>query len=92
MRMGLVVGILGLGIVALRIVTERRHVIGVLRAVGYKRAHVMLGLMTESAVTATIGAVVGIAAGVTMGYLFYRQSDSRPDSASTWPASEASWG
>jgi putative ABC transport system permease protein len=78
MRMGLVVGILSLGIVALRIVTERRHVIGVLRAVGYKRVHVMLGLMTEAAVTATIGAVVGIVVGVTMGYLFYRQSDSQP--------------
>jgi putative ABC transport system permease protein len=78
MRMGLVVGILSLGIVALRIVTERRHVIGVLRAVGYKRVHVMLGLMTEAAVTATIGAVVGIVVGVTMGFLFYRQSDSQP--------------
>ena len=78
MRMGLVVGILSLGIVALRIVTERRHVIGVLRAVGYKRVHVMLGLMTEAAVTTTIGAVVGIVVGVSMGYLFYRQSDSQP--------------
>ena len=78
MRMGLVVGILSLGIVALRVVTERRHVIGVLRAMGYKRAHVMLGLMTEAAVTATIGAVVGVVVGVTMGYLFYRQSDSHP--------------
>jgi putative ABC transport system permease protein len=78
MRMGLVVGILSLGIVALRIVTERRHVIGVLRAVGYKRRHVMLGLMTEATVTATIGAVVGIVVGVTMGYLFYRQGESQP--------------
>lgn len=78
MRMGLVVGILSLGIVALRIVTERRHVIGVLRAIGYKRVHVMLGLMAEAAVTTTIGAVVGVVVGVTMGYLFYRQSDSQP--------------
>jgi putative ABC transport system permease protein len=78
MRMGLVVGILALGIVALRTVTERRHVIGVLRAMGYKRRDVMFGLLTESAVTATIGAVVGIVVGVTMGYLFYRQSDSQP--------------
>jgi putative ABC transport system permease protein len=78
MRMGLVVGILSLGIVALRIVTERRHIIGVLRAIGYRRRHVMLGLMTEAAVTATIGAVVGIVVGVTMGYLFYRQSESQP--------------
>ncbi len=78
MRMGLVVGILSLGIVGMRVVTERRHVIGVLRAVGYKRRHVMLGLMTEATVTATIGAAVGIVVGVTMGYLFYRQSASQP--------------
>jgi putative ABC transport system permease protein len=78
MRMGLVVGILSLGIVAFRIVTERRHVIGVMRALGFKRRAVMVGLMAEAAVTATIGAVVGIVVGVTMGYLFYRQQDSKP--------------
>jgi putative ABC transport system permease protein len=76
MRMGLVVGILGLGIVALRVVTERRHVIGILRAIGYQRSDVILTLLTESAVTATIGAGVGIAAGAAMGYLFYHQNDT----------------
>jgi putative ABC transport system permease protein len=75
MRMGIVVGILGLGIVALRAVTERRHVIGILRAIGYKRRDVILALLTESAVTATIGAGVGIVTGLAMGYLFYRQGD-----------------
>ena len=84
MRMGLVIGILSLGIVALRVVTERRHVIGVLRAIGYKRRAVMAGLMTESAVTATIGVVVGMIVGVTMGYLFYRQQDSQPGFGIDW--------
>jgi putative ABC transport system permease protein len=78
MRMGLAVGILGLGIVAMRAGTERRHVIGILRAIGYKRRSIILGLLGESAVSATIGAGVGIVAGISMGYLFYRQSDSRP--------------
>jgi putative ABC transport system permease protein len=78
MRMGLVVGILSLGIVALRIVVERRHVIGVLRALGYKKVHVLTGLMAEATVTATIGAVVGLAVGIIMGYVFYRQQDSQP--------------
>jgi putative ABC transport system permease protein len=77
MRMGLVVGILSLGIVALRIVVERRHVIGVLRAIGYKRIHVLSGLMAEATVTATIGAVVGIVVGLIMGYVFYRQQDTQ---------------
>ena len=76
MRMGLVVGILALGIVALRIITERRHVIGVLRALGYRSRAVMTGLMTEAFVTATIGSVVGIAVGLTMGYIFWRQDDT----------------
>jgi putative ABC transport system permease protein len=76
MRMGLVVGILGLGIVAQRVVTERRHVIGILRAIGYKRRTMILALLTESAVTTTIGAAVGVVAGVAMGYLFYRQGNS----------------
>jgi putative ABC transport system permease protein len=78
MRMGLAVGILGLGIVAMRAGTERRPVIGILRAIGYKRRSIILGLLGESAVSATIGAGVGIVAGISMGYLFYRQSDSRP--------------
>ncbi|HEX2069732.1 MAG TPA: FtsX-like permease family protein [Actinomycetota bacterium] len=79
MRMGLVVGILSLGIVAFRIITERRHVIGVMRALGFKRRSVMVGLMAEAALTASIGAVVGIVVGVTMGYLFYRQGDAEGD-------------
>ncbi len=78
MRMGLVVGILGLGIVASRVVTERRAVIGILRAIGYQRRSIILGLLSESAVSATIGAAVGIVAGISMGYMFYRQSGSRP--------------
>jgi putative ABC transport system permease protein len=77
MRMGLVVGILSLGIIALRAIVERRHVIGVMRALGYSRRSVMAGLMTEAAATATIGAVVGMAAGTVMGYMFYRQFNAQ---------------
>lgn len=77
MRMGLVVGLLSLGIIALRIVVERRHVIGVLRALGYKRRAVMGGLMAEAATTAAIGAIVGAIVGLIMGFLFYRQEESQ---------------
>ncbi|MGH2794876.1 MAG: ABC transporter permease [Actinomycetota bacterium] len=84
MRMGLIIGILSLGIVALRVVTERRHVIGVLRAIGYRRRAVMAGLMTESAMTATIGVFVGMVVGLVMGYLFYRQQDSQPGFGVDW--------
>jgi putative ABC transport system permease protein len=73
MRLGLLVGILSLGILGLRAVVERRHAIGVMRALGYRRRGVMAGLMTEAVLTASIGVVVGVAAGTVMGYLFLLQ-------------------
>jgi putative ABC transport system permease protein len=79
MRMGLVVGILSLGILGLRAVVERRHVIGVLRAIGYRKRGVMGGLVAEAGVTATLGVVVGVLTGVVMGFLFIRQQAGTPD-------------
>jgi hypothetical protein len=75
MRMGLIVGILSLGIVGARTVIERRHVIGVLRAIGYNRRAVLGGLMAEAAATAFIGGVVGIVTGTLMGFVFYQQTE-----------------
>jgi putative ABC transport system permease protein len=86
MRMGLVVGVLALGIVALRAIIERRHIIGVLRAIGYKRWQVMSGLMTEAATTTFIGVLVGMAVGLMMGYIFWRQSDSKVPFGVDWPS------
>jgi putative ABC transport system permease protein len=79
MRMGLVVGILSLGILGLRAVVERRHVIGVLRAIGYQKREVMGGLIAEAGVTASLGVLVGTFTGVTMGFLFIRQQSGSPD-------------
>jgi putative ABC transport system permease protein len=73
LRLGLIVGIASLGILGLRAVVERRQVIGMLRAIGYRRRGVMAGLMIEAVLTATIGVAVGFLAGVVMGYLFFRQ-------------------
>jgi putative ABC transport system permease protein len=73
MQVGLLVGIAGLGIVALRTTTERRHVIGVLRAIGYRRRDVVAGLLAESATVATVGIAVGVVAGIALGYAFWRQ-------------------
>ena len=76
-RMGLVVGLLSLSIIGLRIVVERRHVIGVLRSLGYKRRAIMAGLLAEALTTTAIGTGVGVAVGVIMGYLFYRQDEGQ---------------
>jgi hypothetical protein len=74
MRMGLIVGILSLGILALRAVVERRHVIGVLRAIGYHKRGVMAGLLIEAGATTTLGVLVGCLAGLGMGWMFFTSS------------------
>jgi putative ABC transport system permease protein len=66
MRLGLVVGILTLGILALRAVVERRRAIGVARAIGLRRRQILAGMLTEALVAVTIGAVVGLIAGVSL--------------------------
>jgi putative ABC transport system permease protein len=81
MRMGMVVGILSLAILAFRAVVQRRRSIGVLRALGYRRGEVVAGVVTEAAVTTTVGALVGIVTGITTTYL-YVNGTSAPRSVS----------
>jgi len=70
MRMGLVVGVVSLGILGVRALLERRRAVGVLRAIGYRSRDAVAGLVAEAMVTATIGVVVGIGAGLCLGYVF----------------------
>lgn len=75
MGIGLLVGVLSLGILALRAVIERRRSIGMLRSLGYRPRQVLAGIVSEALITATCGALVGIGVGVpisivmTNGYL-----------------------
>jgi len=64
MGIGLLVGVLSLGILALRAVIERRRSIGMLRALGYRPGQVLTGMLSEALITATCGALVGIGVGV----------------------------
>ena len=64
MGIGLLVGVLSLGILALRAVVERRRSIGMLRALGYRPGQVLAGMVSEALITATCGALVGIGVGV----------------------------
>ena len=66
MGIGLLVGVLSLGILALRAVIERRRSIGMLRALGYMPGQVLAGIVSEGMLTATCGALVGIGVGVLM--------------------------
>jgi len=70
MRMGMVIGILSLAILALRAVVQRRRSIGVLRALGYRRGEVIAGVVTEATLTTTCGVLVGTVTGLTTGYLY----------------------
>jgi putative ABC transport system permease protein len=70
MGVGLLVGVLSLGILALRAVTERRRAIGMLRALGYRPGQVLAGIVSEGLITATCGAFVGIGVGLLIGIIF----------------------
>jgi len=63
MGIGLLVGVLSLGILALRAIIERRRSIGMLRALGYRPGQVLAGIVSEGLITATCGALVGIGVG-----------------------------
>lgn len=70
MRMGIVIGILSLAILALRSVVQRRRSIGVLRALGYRRGEVVAGIMTEATLTTTCGVLVGIVTGLAAAIIY----------------------
>ncbi|HVS04713.1 MAG TPA: ABC transporter permease [Candidatus Dormibacteraeota bacterium] len=76
MRMGMVIGILSLAILAFRAVVQRRRAIGVLRALGYRRGEVVAGIMTEATLTTTVGVAVGIVTGLAAGYVYLNGTSS----------------
>jgi putative ABC transport system permease protein len=67
---GLAVGVLSLGVLALRAVVERRRSIGLLRAVGFQPRQLLAAVIGESVITAAAGVAVGAAAGLAFGYIF----------------------
>jgi ABC-type lipoprotein release transport system permease subunit len=84
MRVGLLVGILGLGAVALRAVIERRRAIGVLRAIGFQPPQVLTGMLIETALIATAGLAVGLAVAYGLGGALF--SKLSPDTSFTLDA------
>ncbi len=64
MSLGLVVGIAALGVISARAVVERRHEIGVLRAIGFSRGMVNLSFLAESSFIALLGISLGLGLGL----------------------------
>jgi putative ABC transport system permease protein len=67
MALGLLVGIAGLGVIAIRSVVERRQQIGMLRAIGYQRKTVTLTFLLESSFIAVMGILSGVVGGAILG-------------------------
>jgi len=89
LALGLVVAIIGLGVVAVRSVRERRRTIGVLRALGFRARTVRRAFLAESTFIAMEGVVVGTVLGVLTTYLLYRNS---PAFGSIDAAFPVAWG
>ncbi len=64
MALGLFVGIAALGVISARAVVERRHGIGVLRAIGFSRRMVQLSFLAESSFIAILGIGLGLGLGL----------------------------
>jgi putative ABC transport system permease protein len=68
----LVVGGVGVANVMLMAVLERRVEIGLRRAIGATRRHIVVQFLAESLVLAGVGGVIGIASGVAIAAVFAR--------------------
>ncbi len=65
---GLVIGALGMAIIAVRNVAERKREIGMMRAIGFPRGQVMFAVLLELFVLGIIGLIIGIVNGLLVGY------------------------
>mgnify|MGYP001584881203 FL=1 len=66
--LGLVVGIAGLGIIAIRSVVERRREIGIMRAIGFEKRKILASFVTEILFVTTIAVVIGVVIGIGVAY------------------------
>jgi len=77
--LGLLVGIAGLGVVMVRAVRERRHEIGMLRAMGFSTGIVRAAMLSEAGLIAIQGTVIGAVLGLVTTRQLLAGSDSFGD-------------
>jgi ABC-type antimicrobial peptide transport system permease subunit len=64
MSIGLVIGIMGMSIIAIRSVSERLREIGMMRSIGFSRKSVVQGVVIEMLILSLIGILIGVINGV----------------------------
>ncbi|UCE57786.1 MAG: FtsX-like permease family protein, partial [Candidatus Bathyarchaeota archaeon] len=67
---GLEIGAVGMGVISVRNVSERKREIGMMRAIGFPRSQVILSVLLELVVLGIIGLIIGVINGllVSMGF------------------------
>ncbi|NLX47064.1 MAG: FtsX-like permease family protein [Euryarchaeota archaeon] len=74
LAMGLIIGIVGLGIITIRSIFERRLEIGMMRAIGFTKGMVVINFALESAFISLLGIVAGSLLGILVGYQLWAES------------------
>jgi len=67
---GLAIGAVGMAVISVRNVSERKREIGMMRAIGFPRTQVMLSVLLELVVLGIIGLAIGVANGVLISVGF----------------------
>jgi ABC-type antimicrobial peptide transport system permease subunit len=67
---GLVIGAVGMGIISVRNVSERKREIGMMRAIGFPKTQVMVSVLLELVVLGVIGLAIGIVNGLVISIGF----------------------
>jgi ABC-type antimicrobial peptide transport system permease subunit len=73
---GLVIGAVGMAVISIRNVSERKREIGMMRAIGFPRTQVMLSVLLELVVLGIIGLVIGMINGVLISVGFANMQGS----------------
>lgn len=71
--LGLAVGIAGLAVVTIRNVSERRHQIGILRAIGFQRGMVVASFLIELSWVSLLGILNGASIGIAFHWSLYKR-------------------
>jgi len=71
LRLGLVVALVAVAVLAARGVRERRRHLAVLRAIGLRRRHLRLLLLAEPLLQAVVGTVLGLGLGLAVLWLLF---------------------